>query len=613
MKTNTKKKQHNPKVTTEDLKSLVENANDGFVVAKGEGVFVYANKRMAEMTGYRVDELIGLTIRDLLHPDEFKKVMDRYKKRIAGKSILKTYESVFVKKNGESLPVELTAAKTIWQGEPADLGIIRDISERKSRDAEIRQLARIVESSDDAIIGGTLDGTIFSWNHGAERLYGYSEKEIRGKLITMLIPPERRDEHPGILSKIKNGEVIDHYETIRMRKGGKRINVSLTASPIKDASGKIVGVSSIARDVTERKLFEEERDRFFNISLDMLCIAGFDGYFKQLNPSWSKTLGWSNEELMSKPYLEFVHPDDRRPTVEAATDLAEGQIIITFDNRYLCKDGSYKWISWNSIPIIEEKLIYAVARDVTEQTRAQEEIEKLNKELEHRTIELEAINKELEAFSYSVSHDLRAPLRSIDGFSKILLDDYEDTLDDEGKDCLQRVRAASQRMACFIDDMLKLSHITRFEMRRQPVDLSKLAREIISDLKTAHPDRNVDFKIRSGVTANVDPHLFRIVLENLIGNAMKFSSKRPYGKIEFGFFKQETGPPVYFVRDNGAGFDMNFAYKLFGVFQRLHSSSEFPGTGVGLATVQRVINRHRGRVWAEGAEDKGATFFFTTE
>ena len=258
--------------------------------------------------------------------------------------------------------------------------------------------------------------------------------------------------------------------------------------------------------------------------------------------------------------------------------------------------------------------IVAVFNDVTDQQQAEEEIRKLNADLEQRvidrTVQLEAANRELEAFSYSVSHDLRAPLRSIDGFSQALQEEYQEKLDETGKTYLERVRKATQHMGFLIDDMLKLSRVTRSEFSRELLDLSKMTREIAEANQQNNPERAVDVVIQEGITVQGDPYLMRIALVNLLDNAWKFTGREAHPRIEFGSTVKD-GKTACFIRDNGVGFDMAYVDKLFGAFQRLHTFHEFPGTGIGLATVQRIIHRHGGQTWAEGEVGKGATFYFT--
>lgn len=370
---------------------------------------------------------------------------------------------------------------------------------------------------------------------------------------------------------------------------------------------------SLHRADNVRRRLETEMERFFTLSLDMLCIAGTDGYFKRLNPAFGEILGYTDEELTSRPFIEFVHPEDRDRTTTESGEVNRGRVSGHFENRYRCKDGSYRWFWWKSHCLEKEGLIYATARDVTAQKQAEAEIRQLNSALEERATQMDATNQELEAFSYSVSHDLRAPLRGISGFAQALEEHPGLKLDDTARGYLLRVRRASERMGALIDDLLKLSRLTRAEMRLESVDLSAQATSICQQLQQRMPERRVEWNVAPGMVVRGDPALMRVLLENLLENAWKFTGRREVGRIEVGQ-KSAADPadsrPVWFVRDNGVGFDMRYAAKLFGAFQRLHSMAEFPGTGIGLATVQRVVRRHGGRVWAEAGVDAGAAFYF---
>ena len=360
----------------------------------------------------------------------------------------------------------------------------------------------------------------------------------------------------------------------------------------------------VQRRTRELTHSREEMDQFFAMSLDLLCIADLEGKFTRVNPAWEETLGWTPGDLTACPYISLVHPDDAESTSRESMKLADGGTTINFENRYRCKDGSYRWLSWKAAANRDRGLIYAAARDVSAEKRAA-------RELQQYAAELSVANRELEAFSYSVSHDLRSPLRSIDGFSQALLEDCGDRLGAEGQEHLRRIRGAAQHMGRLIDDLLKLARVTRAELVVEPIDLSAIARRTLTRLSDAHPDRQVDWEVQTGLHTTGDARLMEIAIGNLLENAWKFTGKRSAARIEFGMRNGAGNPREYFVRDNGAGFDPAYASKLFGAFQRLHHASDFAGTGIGLATVQRIVTRHGGHIRAEGAPGQGATFAFT--
>lgn len=522
---------------------------------------------------------------------------------------------------------------------------------------------------------------------------------------------------------------------------GTELGVALHTTATVTILGALIWWSTRSLDRAEaaRRRSEAERERFFTLSLDMLCIAGSDGYFKRLNPAFNQTLGYTTEELLARPFLEFVHPDDRAATLAEMDKLSRGQPTLQFENRYQCKDGSWKWLSWRTQPFPSEGLLYATARDITELKRAEaellaanrfldsvienipdmifvkeagdlrfvrvnrageellgysrsellgrndydffpkeqadgftardrevlqdrvvkdipeepirtrhkgerilhtkkipiadehdrpryllgisedvterkekeREIFRLNEELAERAKQLEAATRELESFSYSVSHDLRAPLRHIDGYIEMLTEEAGDALSVEARRHLQVITDASRRMGQLIDDLLEFSRMGRAELHEERVDLDALVREAMRGLEMATRGRAISWNVSPLPVVTGDPSMLGQVLANLLSNAVKYTRGRSPAQIEIGRAGEENGRLVFYVRDNGAGFDMKYADKLFGVFQRLHRQDEFEGTGIGLANVRRIIARHGGRVWAEAAPDKGATFFFT--
>jgi len=419
----------------------------------------------------------------------------------------------------------------------------------------------------------------------------------------------------GALDKAKRTQ-LDQQQAALAAKAERVTMISLAASLLAVALVLAFGGCAL-RALHSRGKAEEKMNRFLGSMPDALVIVNAEGKIMSCNAHTSKLFGYTETELQGESMALLV-PERVRQTQRqyyAGFFLQRGGRVpeTTLELCGLRKDGREFPIEISTRPLVAEKglLVTSAIRDITERKRAEKQISELNQELKDRAAELESANKELEAFSYSVSHDLRSPLQNIDSFSQILVEEYANRLDADGRDYVQRLRGSCQHMEQIIDALLALSNMTRHELQPDNCDLSALAKSVATELKQKDPDRLVDWIIAEGLVVNGDAKLLRVVLENLFGNAWKFTAKRSRARIEFGALPQSNGARTYFVRDDGAGFDMARAGHLFSPFKRLHDQSQFRGTGIGLATVQRVIQRHRGKIWAEGKVEHGATFCFT--
>jgi PAS domain S-box-containing protein len=485
------------------------------------------------------------------------------------------------------------------------------------------QLAGIISSAMDAIITINENQRILIFNPAAEKMFGYSADEVQGKPLTMLIPERLRQKHEADVRAFGQTFVTKRSMgrlgmVFGLRANGEDFPLEASISQIEITDKKTY--TAILRDISERQEFEQAlraSEQLYRSTLDNMLEGAqiIDSHWQYVYVNDAAVRhGREPRENLIGHRMDEVYPGIENTEMYSVLQrcMRDG-VSRKMSNEFTYPDGEKRWFELSVQPSREG--LFILSNDITERRHAEEEVRRLNEELEQRvklrTSQLEAANKELEAFSYSVSHDLRAPLRGIDGFSQALLEDYLDKLPEEGQDYLNRIRAAAQHMAQLIDDMLKLSRVSRFSIEYSTIDLSALARSIADVLQQEEPERKVKFSIVPELQAEADQRLMKIVLENLIGNAWKFTSKNNgQTLIEFGAEEREEGR-VFFIRDNGSGFDMTYVNKLFGAFQRLHSTSEFPGTGIGLATVQRIIHRHGGKVWAEGALNRGATFYFT--
>lgn len=910
-------------------RSLIEASLDPLVTISPEGRITDVNEATATATGVAREQLIGSDFADYFTDPDLARAGYR---KVFEQGYVVDYPLAIRHVSGREIDVLYNAS--VYRNE--DGGVVgvfaaaRDVTERLRAEEMARRYEAIAESTDDAIIAKSLDGRILTWNRGAERLYGFTAEEALGRPVSLVVPPDRTAEVSEVLAIVGRGERLEHYETVRVTKDGRRLDVSLSVAPLRDERGTVIGASTIARDISARRRTErkvallnataralvhahdevgllaqvctiatdeagyrfawvgaaveegarvlpiacagvgqdyleraqirwddsdrgrgptgravrertpqvsrdilrdpamapwradalargyassavipfvaaeevlvfhayadrpdafdadelatlqqmagelalgvasfrarverervearlrqsEERYRYIaEQSSDLIVVHDLDGRIEYVNEATGRLLGSSQEELVGHALVDFLATEDRasfasrqaqrssgdqstltyevsvigasgQPTpfevrssivskpghepsielvgrditerrradaaqraanaynrslieasldplvtigpegtitdVNAATEhvtgLARTQLIGTDFSSYFTdpvraragyqqvfrdgvvrdyaleirhRDGHLTPVLYNASVYRdaqgEVRGVFAAARDVTEVRRtevalraSEERYRELNAELEARvaarTQELEQANRNLEAFTYSVSHDLRTPLRALSGFSEALVEEYEHQLDEVGLDYLHRIEAASVRMAQLIDDLLHLSRVTRAEIRREPVDLSAEVAAILDQMQRAEPGRHVQVEVEPSVRAVADRQLIRTVLENLLNNAWKFTSLRDCARIEFGTLPNGPDEVCYFVRDNGAGFDATYADQLFQPFQRLHSATEYPGTGIGLASVRRIIERHGGRTWAEGNVDAGATIYFT--
>jgi PAS domain S-box-containing protein len=596
-----------------------------------------------------------------------------------------------------------------------------------AQQAQVRELSKAAEHA-MALMRGRIEARRTAGFAAAAEVRALTEGKAAMDRIRGLVTAMQEHEHA----------LLDTRSEEARREARRTLWVTLLGGSVALAA---VGVAAylVRADLRARLEAEAERDRFFNLSLDLLCVADAGGYFKRVNPAFTRVLGWSEAELKARPFLDFVHPDDHAATLrEVDRQVKAAQPVQHFENRYRHKDGSWRTLSWRSTP--QGGLMYATARDVTEEqaaaaalrrasaeiqdlynrapcgyhsldgegrfiaindtelewlgyTReevvdrlrfrdlltpqsqevfaqnfaqflatgrvdnlefeirrkngstffvslsatavrdeagrfvrsrstlhdvtarraAEQQLARLNTSLQENAARLEAVNGELEAFSYSVSHDLRAPLRHIDGFASLLQKNAAAQLDATARRHLDFISGAARQMGRLIDDLLSFSRMGRAALQPTQVDHSALVAAIVREGRYAQSHPTLTWRIDPLPAAHGDPAMLRQVWANLIDNAVKYSAKTPQPRIEISAYpagaeQQET---VYFVRDNGAGFDPRYIDKLFGVFQRLHTANEFEGTGIGLANVRRIITRHGGRTWAEGRPGGGATFYFS--
>jgi PAS domain S-box-containing protein len=593
--------------------------------------FRHCNRVFCAMLGYSEAELVGKSTREVTYPDDAALDIVEGKAIVPGSDEPMRMVKRYVRKGGDVAWVELGVSVTCdSRGAPSHfVYVATDITARKETEDALREseatLQAIFRSSHLATCVAK-DGLHLYVNPAYARLLGYdAAAELVGKPILEAIAPECRPQIEEVArNRMRGVRTPGFYEVRAVRKDGSQFLMEVDATTF--LVDEEMFTLAVVRDVTEYKkaqtalaMSEERFSKVFAMCPESIVIARFqDGVYVDVNEAFLKMTGYRREDAVGRTRTDlrfWADETDLKLFLKALT--AKGR-IRGHDMRYRTKTGKIRdgLVSSEMVEIdgVPHSLSFVV--DVTRKRVAERKLQRAHAELEKRvaarTAELQTAIEEIESFSYSVSHDLRAPLRTLDGFSRILLEDYSESLDEEGRYTLTRICEAAGRMGLLVDSLLALGRINRAELRRHPVDLSAMAEDVVRKLREEEPERSVVTVIAPQLRVVGDPVLLRSMMENLFGNAWKYTSKKPEARIEFGRCKRGQ-LDAFFVRDDGAGFDMAHAGDLFGTFRRLHSESEYSGIGVGLATVRRIVRRHGGEIWAEAAPGQGATFYFTIE
>ncbi len=622
------------RASEEKFRTLIEQASDAFFVHDMQGRFLEVNQRACESLGYTQAELLALNVFDVEQHFEREAAQKVWAQVKVGQAA--TLYGHQRRRDGTIFPVEVRWSCFDFQGQRLILDLVRDITERQQMEVAIRHSeAHFRVIFEGAGVGNVecdaATGQFVLVNQKMCEIVGYSAAELLTMNFRDITHLDDRESSFERYQQFIRGE-LPHYfvEKRYVRKDGLIVWVQIHSTLLLDADGQPWRTVAVIQDITKRREAEEllkhseQRFRELIESLpQFIWTCTGDGLCDYLSPQWIKYTGIPAHQQLGFGWLEQVHPDDLENLNAKWQAAVKAADILDTEFRLRRFDGTYCWFRTRAVPIYDEAgqplRWFGNNIDIENLKQAEMRIRQLNTDLEirvaERTRELATANRELEAFAYSVSHDLRAPLRAIDGFSRILVEEYTPQLPPEALEYLQLVRDNTQKMGHLIDDLLNLSRITRQPLQKQSVVLGELTRQVLTELEPEQSGRRVDITIGEMPPCLADPALLKQVLVNLLSNALKFTNRRTVATIEVGCLNAtcDTDHPIYFVKDNGAGFNMKYVHKLFDVFQRLHRMEDYEGTGVGLAIVQRILNRHGGRIWAESVVDQGATFYFTLQ
>ncbi|PYK63044.1 MAG: hypothetical protein DME21_04310 [Verrucomicrobia bacterium] len=623
----------------ERFRVTLASIGDAVIVTDSRAHVTFMNPVAERLTGYTLREAQGLPLSNSFKiiNESTRQAVELPVNRVLQEGVVVglANDTVLISKDGAERPI-LDSAAPIRKASGELIGVVlvcRDVTQHRAAELTARRLAAIVESSADAIISKNLDGIITTWNQGAERIFGYTAAEVVGQPISIVIPPDRLSEEPEILERLKRGERTEHFETVRKRKDGTLVDISLTISPVKDSHGQIIGASKIVRDITERKQAEEALRRseahktaILQTALDAILAVDQTATVREWNRGAEKMFGYPKEEALGRKIDELIIPAEESDYYHGALVeyLATGvgsllgrpfelTVLRRDETKFHCEFAITR-NSW-----VEPTEYTCISRDITERKRAEEAVresearlakanEELEMKVEERTAGLKAAIAELEAFSYSLSHDMRAPLRAMRSFSQIVMAEYAEKLGVGGTDLLKRVTDAAGRLDRLIQDVLAFSQLSGQEIKLETVDAENLMRQVIQERPEFQPPK-ADIQIQSPLLP-VKGHqaLLTQCITNFLDNAVKFVVR---GKQPRLIVKSEAlGDEVrLWFEDNGIGIAQHMEERLFGIFQQLHRPGTYPGTGIGLAIVRKAAERMKGRVGVESEPGKGSRFW----
>lgn len=594
-------------------RSLIEASLDPLVTIGTDGKITDVNNATEKVTGYPRDKLINTDFSDYF--TEPAKAKESYLE-VFREGLVRDYPLEILHKDGHITPVLYNAS--VYKDESGNVAGVfaaaRDITEIKKAEAEIQRLANVVESSNDAIITRSTEGNILSWNKGAEHTYGYTAEEVKNKKISIIIPSQLKNEEKQLTENVRdNITVPENYETLRVKKNGKIINVSVTISPVLDTLGNLVAISTISRDITESKRASEKLEMankynrsLLEASLDPLVTIGADGKITDINNSTKIVTGLEVDDLIGTDFSEyFTEPEKAR---EGYEKVFHDGFVRDYPLEIKNKNGQTTPVLYNASVYKDDngnvKGVFAAARDITE-------LKKVENDLKLKLEELSRSNKELEQFAYVSSHDLQEPLRMIASYLQLLERKYKDKLDDKANKYIHFSVDGATRMQNLINDLLDFSRVTTQAKELEPTNLEPIYKDVIANLDFSINENDVILTHDPLPVVMADKSQIAQVFQNLINNSIKFRSKEQ-PKINISV-KEEKNHWLFAVKDNGIGIDPKHSDRIFEIFKRLNKKRDYPGTGIGLAVCKKIIERHGGNIWVKSELGKGSIFYFTLQ